>query len=106
MKINLHNIVCNVIERGLIEGYQTITSPKFEGDADDAIDCLFDSVMGNLSHVIDFADGDTDSKQPRESIGFSQVDAVSDTPVVASPDETEDEQESRHRYKYGRLAKK
>lgn len=97
MKVNLHNIVSTAIERGLIDGYRQISANTFQGDADAAVDCLYDSVWQYLQDVVNFKDDD-EEKQPRK-IGFDHADAVGDTEI--EPDEDVDTESgmrhNRHR---------
>jgi len=90
MRVHLHNIVSTAIERGLITGYQQITSPQFKGSADDAIDCLYSHVWDNLGDLVDFKEEDDSSSKPiPKQIGFtSAVSSISEATETEDSDET------------------
>lgn len=97
MKVNLHNIVSTAIERGLIDGYRQITANTFQGDADTAVDRLYDSVWHYLQDVVNFKD-EEEEKQARK-IGFEHTSLVSDAEI--EPDVEEEGEpgmrQNRHR---------
>ena len=72
MRVNLHNIVSTAIERGLIDGYSQITSEKFAGTPDEAIDCLYNAVWNNLGDLVDFKEEPEPGNTPEpKQIGFT-----------------------------------
>lgn len=88
MKLHIKSIIGMAVEQGLIAGYEAITSDKFKGDADAAVDTLFTSVWRHLDEVIDLGDNSDQPKQ-KPKIGFTSAVAA---PRQMVPNEEDPEQ--------------
>jgi len=98
MKVHLKSVVGMAVENGLIEGYQHITANTFKGDANEAVNALFDYVWEHLDQVIDLRD--ESAEVPKGSIGFNAT-AVAQKRGVPQVDlygeETPEQPDSHHK---------
>lgn len=90
MKLHLKSIVGMAVEQGLIAGYEAITSDKFKGDADAAVDVLFASVWRHLDEVIDLGDSSDQSPAQKPKIGFTSAVSVPRKSVQEEDQELDD----------------
>jgi hypothetical protein len=78
------------VEQGIIAGYQAITSEKFKGTADDAVDVLFSSIFFHLDKVIDL----NESEKGQRQIGFAQNKTMARSVKAQSELEPDDQSEN------------